>query len=224
MRAHETPRRKLLQSGPLMVAATPLPPEAPVGPLRGAGARWELARILARLVLGLAAFFGAIALAARLFRDDLDALGFAFVARFGHAGMFAGVYLADAFTFPIPPQFYLLTAITGGGSQVQAIAVVSAASVLAGATGYRLAGLLSRVRLFAAHIDAARPTIDRLIGRYGTWAIVVAGLMPIPFSILCYLWGLYRLPRRYFAVHLLLRVPRLFVYYALLRLGWAQGG
>lgn len=207
-----------------MITATPLPPEAPVSPVPGARARWELARILVRLVLGLGAFLGGIALAAHLARDELNALGLAFVERFGLAGMFAGVYLADAFSFPIPPQFYLLTAISGGGSQVEAVATVCAASVLAGYTGYHLAVRLARVRLFATRIQAVRPRVDRLFERYGYWAIAVGSLMPIPFSVLCYLAGLYRLPSRYFAVHLLLRVPRLFVFYALIRLGWAQGG
>ena len=58
-------------------------------------------------MLSLGALFGLIALAAHLARDPLDALGRGFVQRFGLAGMFVGTYLADAFSFPIPPQFYM---------------------------------------------------------------------------------------------------------------------
>ena len=35
--------------------------------------------------------------------------------------MFVGTFLADAFSFPVPPQFYMLTAITAGGSQPAAL-------------------------------------------------------------------------------------------------------
>ncbi|WP_437574647.1 YqaA family protein [Sorangium sp. So ce887] len=142
--------------------------------------------------------------------------------RFGLAGMFVGTYLADAFSFPIPPQFYMLTAISSGGSQVAPMITISAASLLAGYTGYRLAGHLARLRIFAARLERTRPRIDRLFDRYGYWAIAVGSLSPIPFSMLCYMSGLYRIPPRYFLTMVLFRVPRLLVFYALIRLGWSQ--
>ncbi|WP_437275875.1 VTT domain-containing protein [Sorangium sp. So ce375] len=163
-----------------------------------------------------------IALAAYLARDELDALGRGFVQRFGVAGMFVGTYLADAFSFPIPPQFYMLTAITAGGSQIAPLIAISAASLLAGCTGYRLASRLARLRLFAARIERTRPKIDRLFERYGYWAIAIGSVSPIPFSMLCYLSGLYRVPPRYFLTMVLFRVPRLLLFYALIRAGWSQ--
>lgn len=183
----------------------------------------ELSRALLQLALALGALLGAVALASWLAREELEALGRGFVARFGIGGMFVGTFLADAFSFPVPPQFYMLTAITGGGSQPAALGAISAASLLAGQTGYQLAGRLSRVRLFARRIEASRPRIDRLFARYGYWAIAVASVTPIPFSVLCYISGLYRIPPRYFAALLLFRVPRLIAYYGLIRLGWGQG-
>ncbi|MGK4002808.1 VTT domain-containing protein [Sorangium sp. So ce1036] len=173
-------------------------------------------------MLSLGALFGAIALAAHVARDPLDALGRAFVERFGLAGMFLGTYLADAFSFPIPPQFYMLTAISSGGPQVAPMVVISVASLLAGSTGYLLAGHLARFRILAARLERTRPRIDRLFARYGYWAIAIGSLTPVPFSMLCYLSGLYRIPPRYFVTLVLFRVPRLILFYALIRLGWSQ--
>ncbi|WP_434042318.1 MULTISPECIES: YqaA family protein [Sorangium] len=173
-------------------------------------------------MLSLGALFGLIALAAHLARDQLDALGRGFVQRFGLAGMFVGTYLADAFSFPIPPQFYMLTAISSGGSQVAPMVVISVASLLAGYTGYRLANHLTRFRIFAARLERTRSRIDRLFERYGYWAIAIGSVSPVPFSMLCYLSGLYRIPPRYFFTLVLFRVPRLLIFYALIRLGWAQ--
>jgi membrane protein YqaA with SNARE-associated domain len=200
----------------------PAPPAPPAADARAA--QGELARQLTQVALSLVALVAAIALAARFARGELDLIGRGFVARFGLLGMFAGVFLADALSFPVPPQFYMLAAITGGGSQAAAMAVICAASLLAGHTGYHLAESIARVRLLAARIDVFRPKVDRLFARHGAWAIAVGGLTPIPFSVLCYLSGLYRIPRRYFAALLLLRVPRLLVFYALIRLGWSPGG
>ncbi|WP_437731333.1 YqaA family protein [Sorangium sp. So ce1335] len=173
-------------------------------------------------MLSLGALFGLIALAAHLARDQLDALGRGFVERFGLAGMFVGTYLADAFSFPIPPQFYMLTAISSGGSQVPPMIVISVASLLAGCTGYYLANHLARFRIFAARLERTRPRIDRLFERYGYWAIAIGSLSPIPFSMLCYLSGLYRIPSRYFFTMVLFRIPRLLIFYALIRMGWAE--
>jgi membrane protein YqaA with SNARE-associated domain len=189
---------------------------------RRASRRREMARTVVQLALSLGALFALIAIGGYLAREQLDMLGRAFVHRFGLAGMFVGTYLADAFSFPIPPQFYMLTAITSGVSQVAALVTISTASLLAGYTGYHLAGRIARVKAFARRIEALRPRIERLFERYGYWAIAVGSLTPIPFSYLCYLSGLYRIPQRYLMAMLLFRVPRLILFYALIRLGWAQ--
>ncbi|WP_050429931.1 YqaA family protein [Chondromyces crocatus] len=180
-------------------------------------------RAILQLVLSLVVLAGAVAAVGYLLRDELNALGGAFVKHFGIAGMFVGTFIADAFSFPIPPQFYMLTAITAGSSQVGAMAAICVASLLAGQTGYHLAGRIARVEFICRRIDLFRPKIDRLFERYGYWAIAVGSLTPIPFSVLCYLSGLYRIPPKLFTVLLLFRVPRLILFYALIRLGWAQG-
>jgi membrane protein YqaA with SNARE-associated domain len=97
---------------------------------------------------------------------------------------------------------------------------ICAASMLAGYVGYRLAGRLARVRLLARRIEASRAKVDRLIERYGYWAIVLGGITPIPFSVLCYLSGIYRIPLKYLGVLILTRIPRLLVFYVLIRAGW----
>jgi membrane protein YqaA with SNARE-associated domain len=182
----------------------------------------DLLRYLIQLALGLGAFVGLVSAAAYFARAELEALGRTFVRHFGVAGMFLGTFLADAFSFPIPPQFYMLTAISAGESQLAAMVAICAASMIAGCVGYLLAGRLARVRLFARRIEASRAKVDRLIERYGYWAIVLGGLTPIPFSVLCYLSGLYRIPARCLAVLIMTRVPRLLVFYALIRAGFGQ--
>lgn len=186
--------------------------------------RRDLARMLVQLALAMGALVALIALAGYLFRDSLNALGRAFVEHLGLPGMFVGVFLADAFSFPIPPQFYMLTAITSGMSQVAAMVTISVASLLAGFTGYTLAGRIARVRLFARRIEASKARVDHLFKRYGIWGIAVGSLTPIPFSVLCYLSGLYRIPRHLLIPLLLFRIPRLVLFYAIIRLGWSQAG
>ena len=50
----------------------------------------------------------------------------------------------------------------------------------------------------------------------------MGSISPVPFSLLCNLSGLYRVPFRIFLVLSLFRIPRLLVFYALIRLGWSH--
>lgn len=181
----------------------------------------ETVRLVAQVVGPLLVVFLGVGLAAALYRPQLRALGEAFVHRFGYPGMALGAFCADAFNFPIPPQFYMLTAVAGGAPQVPSVAVVCLASVLAANVAYKIAGSLARIPLVARRIEASRPRIDPLFAKYGYYAVAIGAMSPIPFSLLCYVAGLYRVPYRIYAVLVLMRVPRLLLFYALIRLGWS---
>ena len=198
---------------------SPTPPDATT--TQASAGSDELRSLVVRLVVAVVAVFGVVAVLARLFRRPLQALGTAFVERFGLAGMFVGSLLSDAFTIPIPPQFYLLTAVASGRPQLPAVIVCSVASMMGGALAYRLARPLSRLAPIARLLERTRPQADRLFARWGSWSVVVAGFSPLPFSGLCYTAGIYRMPLRLFALFLILRIPRLLVIYAAVRAGWA---
>jgi membrane protein YqaA with SNARE-associated domain len=180
----------------------------------------DLLRYLVQLLLSIGAFVALVSAAAYFARAELESLGRAFVQHFGVAGMFLGTFLADAFSFPIPPQFYMLTAISAGAPPLAPMVAICTASMIAGYVGYHLAGPLARVRFFARRVEASRAEVDRLIERYGYWAIVLGSITPIPFSVLCYLSGIYRIPAKYLGLLIVTRIPRLLVFYALIRAGW----
>jgi membrane protein YqaA with SNARE-associated domain len=175
---------------------------------------------LARLCAGLVALLLVVAALASWVRPELTALGEGFVERFGYAGMAAGTLAADAFHFPIPPQFYMLMAVTGGVPQVSTLAAICAGSLSGGYLGYELSKRLGRVGFIARRLEGPRRSAERAFQRWGYRAAVIASLLPIAYSVLCYLAGLNRLPVRFFAVLAVLRVPRLIVFYYLVRLGW----
>ena len=181
----------------------------------------ETAKLVGQVVLPLVAVFAFVSLGAAWFRPELKALGIAFVSRFGYAGMAVGAFVSDAFMFPIPPQFYMLTAVAAGAPQVASVTVVCLSSVVAANVAYWVAGQVARIPFMGRRIERSRAKIDPLFARYGYYAVAVGALLPIPFSLLCYLAGLYRVPYRIYAVLVLLRVPRLLAFYVLIRLGWA---
>jgi len=179
-------------------------------------------RLALRLALGVLAFLAVVVLIVRTLRPELESLGRGFVAHFGLAGMALGTYIADGFHFPIPPQFYMLLAVGSGTSDLAAFTVITAASLLAGVSGYAVARRLSRFpRIWNWLLRVGGRFRHQLEGRNAYRSAVIASLTPVAFSVQCYVSGLYRLPLRPFAVIIALRIPKLMLYDYLVKLGWA---
>jgi membrane protein YqaA with SNARE-associated domain len=180
-------------------------------------------KLVLRVGAGLLVLLLAVALLARLFRTQLETMGHGFVDRFGLLGMAFGSLLADGFCCPIPPQFYMLMGVTSRVPAPLTLLAVNLGSFVGAWCGYLLSHRVSHFGPLARRLVQARGLSESVLARYGTWSVVVASFLPIPYSILCYLSGLSRLPRRGFALISIIRVPRLIGYYYLVQLGWLSG-
>ena len=179
-------------------------------------------RLALRLLLGALAFLAMVVLIVRTLRPQLETLGRGFVDHFGLAGMAFGTYIADGFHFPIPPQFYMLLAVGSGTSDLAAFTVIMVGSLAGGVSGYAVARRLSRFpRLWNWLTRVGGRFRKQLEGRNAYRSAVIASLTPVAFSVQCYVSGLYRLPLRPFALILALRIPKLILFYYLVKLGWA---
>jgi membrane protein YqaA with SNARE-associated domain len=173
-----------------------------------------------RLVLGFAALLVAVALVSWRFRDPLERFGRAFVDQFGTWGMGAGAFLADGLHFPLPPQFYLFAGIAGGAGRVTAMGSVLAGSVLGGLVAFALARRLTFLRAIAVRTRAPRFLVAGLFERHGYRGLVIAGMMPVSYWMLCTLSGVLRMPYRAYAVLAVMRVPRLVLSYLVIDAAW----
>lgn len=186
-------------------------------------AEWDARRGLLRVGLSIGLFFAFMATLAKLAGPSIEGAGKLFIDRFGLAGLALGTICADAFSLPPPPLFYVVIVATGAGSHLPGMAVITVASLSAGVLGYHLSSLLSSRPFIRRRIDATRAKMDRLFERYGVWAFAIASLTPLPFSIMCYVAGIYRLKPRMMVFICLTRIPRLLVMYWLVRAGWVTG-
>ncbi|MFZ5895186.1 MAG: YqaA family protein [Myxococcota bacterium] len=180
----------------------------------------DLVLLTLRWLVGVLALLALMIALSAHFREPLERLGRAFVERAGYPGMAFGTFIADGFHFPIPPQFYMLLAVTSGVSQAAALGAITLGSLLGGFAGYKFSGRLARVQTVAKRLERSRASADRLFGRYGYMAAVLATFLPVPYSVLCYLSGLNGLPLRVFLVLSLCRIPRLVFFFYVVRLGW----
>lgn len=156
-------------------------------------------------------------------RSAAEAVARGFVERFGVLGMALGTLLADGVHFPVPPQFYMLMAIASRTPAAKAFAAIALASVLAGAVGYAISERVSHWGWLSRKTTAPRQVLAASFQRYGYRAALVASVLPIPYSIVCYLAGLNRLPVRFLALLMLCRVPKLLAFFYLVHLGWSIG-
>ena len=177
--------------------------------------------LFGRSVLALALAFGAVALLGLEFRAELVAAGQWFVDRLGYPGMSVGTFLADGLHFPIPPQFYMLAAITKGEPAIPVLSAIAIGSLAGGHLAYALAYKARKIAFFARGAERVDKTLGRVLVRYGAWALVIGSLTPVPYSCLCYLSGLNRVPYRIFALVCALRAPKIVAYYYLIAAGWS---
>lgn len=192
-----------------LIPTTPEPPPM---------SRADLVLLFVRLLVGLAALALAVSLVAHHFRADFRALGERIVSSFGLVGMGAGTFIADSMQFPIPPQFYMFASIAAGAPPGPVLVAISMGSIAGGHFGMFLARRLAHLR-FVRRVTN-RGAVAQLFRRHGLAAILLASLFPFPFSIVCYACGLFRFPYRLFALLCALRVPKLLVFYAIIRAGW----
>lgn len=154
-------------------------------------------------------------------RPQCEGVARSFVGAYGYWGMALGTLLADAFHFPIPPQFYMLLSIASRASVAASMAAIVSASVLAGVVGYHTARFVSKSQWITSKTAGSRQLLERAVARFGARAAIVASVLPIPYSVLCYLAGLNRMPQRFLLLLCLCRIPKLFVFYWLVHWGWS---
>ena len=186
-------------------------------PAPQAGVVALLLRFAGSLVIALVA----AGVVAHFARPSAEVAARAFVERFGVAGMAFGTLLADGLHFPVPPQFYMLLAIAAHSPFAETFPAIAAASVLAGGVGYAVSERLARFGWVSRKTAGLRRLTSSSFERYGYRAPLFASLLPVPYSVLCYLAGLNRVPLRFLGVLALCRIPKLIAFYYLIHLGWS---
>jgi membrane protein YqaA with SNARE-associated domain len=178
--------------------------------------------MILRVLLGMALMFGVMLTIANTFRSQLESMGRAFVTHLGLPGMTVGTLIADGFHFPVAPQFYMLLGIASGTPHLETFSAVAIGSLMGGGAGYLVGRQLRRFERLARWVERSSSRFrHHLQGRNAYRGAVIATVTPLPFSVLCYTAGLYHFSSRAFALILILRVPKLVVFYYLVWLGWS---
>ena len=107
---------------------------------------------------------------------------------------------SESVFFPIPPDPLLIALALRNPDRALLLALLTTvASVAGGVVGHWLGGRFGRPLLRRFHADTVA-RVEAMFLRYGFWAIVIAGLTPIPYKVFTVSAGVFAVPRSQFVL------------------------
>lgn len=137
-----------------------------------------------------------------------------FILDFGVQGVVLYVYLVDLLVLPLSVDF--IWPFVMGWNPFFAIFVMGSSSVAGAVSAYligRLVGLIPPIKRWVMKVSGTQT--EELITKYGVWAIVISGLTPLPFSTICTVAGVVKIPPHLFLLGSLIRYVRMAIYYVI---------
>jgi len=211
-----------------IMASVATPPEEPVLPARksdpvsGPVSDKELRDYIQRnLVLGgvgLVALVGLLAMVGKFFEPQLLAVTTWTYQTLGFVGLASILVVTDSVISPIPPDMLLVVIAKSDLAHSWWIAVpaLGVLSSVAGVAGWAMSWKIGNTRLPQLLFGRYQKYNAALVDRYGTLAVALGALTPIPFSVTCWTAGMFQLPFGRMVWVTLLRLPRFVGYYLLI--------
>ncbi len=172
-----------------------------------------------RIVVGVLVMMVGLGTIAFIFREPLELLSRRFVDTLGGPGVTLGFFLPDAFTIPVPNDAFSFFALVGGMPFWQIVAWATVGSLGGGHVSFGLGRWLGHTRRVADFLAHRGAEAHGLVRRYGVWALSLAALTPIPYSIGCMAAGALHMRYAHFLAVSTLRLPRIAFYLWLIELG-----
>ncbi len=122
---------------------------------------------------------------------------------------------------PISADIMFPLIVNAEWSVVHVMVFMGLASSVGGYIGYWIGRLFDKLPPIKHMIDSIPPNVNHMVRRYGVWAVALSGLLPIPFSSICLLAGVLKVPPLQTFLGVLTRIPRMALYYMLFSAGGA---
>ena len=149
--------------------------------------------------------------------DDYSAAVDWFDENLGMGGFFLYVYVVD--TLFLSLSQVLVFPIAGWLIRFIVVPVIGTASALGGVTSYAIGLLLHKIPLVKKYTDRAAVKWGAYIRKYGIAFVLLAGILPLPFSTICVLAGALKMDARRVLPATCIRYIRAALYFALFRAG-----
>ncbi len=129
--------------------------------------------------------------------------------RFGVVGFLTAGFLMDVIVQPIAPDTLIFAYSVLGLNYLKLALLGGVASVLAGSFDYFLGHFLSEENIEKIVGKKKYKQAHNLFLRHGFGAVAIGALTPLPFSIVCYSAGAFKMPfQKFFFSIIITRLPR----------------
>lgn len=146
-------------------------------------------RLLLQTVVSVLLIFAVALVAGVLFLDELQEAGERFVVAFGGGGLFACYFAMDAFLLPVPQDPFAALALAGGLPFWEIVFWAGSGSVAGGCLGYWFGARVVRLESVRRRIEGRLQRGQAFMVRWGVAAVLVAGITPFPYSVVCWVGG-----------------------------------
>ncbi len=174
-------------------------------------------QLISKMVVAICAFMLIYVIGMYLLRDKYAIIGQWVETHLGFGWIFLFVFMVDMLIVPMSVD--LIFPLVMELDPVKLLAVMGFASILGGYGGYWIGRLLGKIPLIRKFTDGFSQRGEQLFRRYGVWAIVIAGLTPIPYSTVCWIAGMLKTPPLWTFLACFSRIPRMILYYLLFKAG-----
>jgi len=154
-----------------------------------------------------------------IFREPLRDFAHVFVNELQGVGVAAGFFIPDAFTIPLPNDAFTVLGLMGGMGFWEVVMWGSIGSISGGSVGWLIGRRLSKTSWFQRIMAGKGAEISGLVDRYGTVALLVAALTPLPYSLACWATGAGGMSFQKFLLISSVRVFRVALYLWLIQQG-----
>ncbi len=166
------------------------------------------------IVLAFAVFFFVVQ---RLGRNNYQAMIEYITSHFNFFQMCLYIWMTDTFVLPLSPMFVFPMVIQF--PWYFAIPATGLASALGGVTAYFIGRLLAKVPLVNRGAVKAHDKWGATIEKYGVVFVLIASILPLPFSAVCMAAGVMKLDLVKVSLCCTTRILRMALYYFLFVLG-----
>ena len=138
------------------------------------------------------------------------------IDNFGVFGLGAVVFFADLIISPVPPDaaLFFIGKSSLHSSWAIYVPILGVVSTLAGVCGWLVGQKIKGLPYFKKLLDYFEQSEHRSAAKkYGFWMVVLGALTPLPFSLTCWLAGIFRMPFKNFLIAASFRIPRFIIYY-----------
>lgn len=176
---------------------------------------WKKAALIGfiPLLVMLTSFFGVTRL---IGEDTYNDVVYLVDEKFGILGIFLYVYIVDTLILPLSPDFVFPIAV--GMNPFVMIPIIGGASALGGMTSYSIGRLLYKIPAIKKLTGKAYMKWGGYIQHYGVLFVMLAGILPLPFSTICVAAGAVQMDARKVTLACLTRFIRAAIYFALFSL------